>query len=97
MKYIIDIDGTICGNTYGDYHNATPFTDRIDKINKLFDDGHHITYWTARGGNSGLDWSELTEAQLKEWGCKYHELRMRKPAYDIWVDDKAFNSEDWFK
>jgi len=38
---------------------------------------------------SNTDWSELTREQLNEWGCKYHELNMQKPSYDVWVDDKA--------
>ena len=33
----------------------------------------------------------LTEKQLKAWGCKYHELKMNKPAYDLWIDDKSEN------
>lgn len=97
VRYIIDIDGTICKTIDGDYVNSEPYMDRIAKINKLYEDGHHITYWTARGGNSGLDWSDLTERQLVKWKCKYHRLMMKKPVYDVWVDDKAFNSEDYFK
>ena len=96
MKYIVDIDGTICRNR-GDYPASTPLRDRIEKINQLYDSGHHITYWTARGGNSGIDWSELTAKQLTDWGCKYQVLKMRKPVYDIWIDDKAINSEEYFK
>ena len=26
MKYVFDIDGTICTNTYGDYDDAQPLT-----------------------------------------------------------------------
>jgi hypothetical protein len=97
MKYIIDIDGTICRTTGSNYRESIPIQERIDRINQLYDSGHTITYWTARGGNSGIDWTELTTKQLGEWGCKYHELRMGKPAYDLWIDDKAVWSEEWFK
>ena len=31
----------------------------------------------------------LTQAQLKMWGVKYHELLMGKPHADIFIDDKA--------
>jgi hypothetical protein len=96
MKYIVDIDGTICNNTQGDYNQAKPIPERIAKINALYDQDHHITYWTARGGNSGIDWTDLTNRQLDEWGCKYHVLMMRKPVYDLWIDDKAINSEVFF-
>jgi len=91
MIYIVDIDNTICSNKNSDYHNSIPYMDRIAKINHLYDSGHTIIYWTARGGSTGINWSEVTASQLKEWGCKYHELKMNKPSYDVWVDDKA----DW--
>ena len=35
------------------YKNSTPNFENIKKANKLFDDGHTITYWTARGCKSG--------------------------------------------
>ncbi len=88
-RYIVDIDGTICETVDGDYDNSRPLEDRIAKINALYEDGHVIIYWTARGMISGKDWSGLTRQQLLSWGCKFHELRMKKPAYDVWVDDKA--------
>ena len=97
MKYIIDIDGTICNNTYGDYDIAEPFVERIAYLNSLYDLGHEIHYWTARGSNTGTDWTRLTLAQLKEWGVKYTTAKLRKPAYDVWVDDKAFNDKEFFK
>lgn len=91
MIYIVDIDNTICKSTNSDYPNSTPYVERIQKINNLYDEDNTIIYWTARGGNTGIDWTELTTQQLQTWGCKYHELRMRKPSYDVWIDDKA----DW--
>jgi hypothetical protein len=40
----------------------------------------------------------LTQEQLAKWGAKYHELDVgNKPHYDIWIDDKAFWSEDFFR
>jgi len=97
MRYYVDIDGTICTITDGEYTKAVAYTDRIEKINKLFDQGHQIIYWTARGGNTGKDWTTLTKDQLHRWGAKYTELIMRKPSYDVWIDDKAVNSEVFFK
>jgi hypothetical protein len=96
MKIYVDIDGTICFTNGSDYPNSSPFHTRIDKINSLYEQGHHIVYWTARGGNSGIDWTELTTKQLNEWGCKYHELLMNKPSYDLYIDDKSINSEEYF-
>ena len=102
MKYIIDIDGTICSVVLNDdgsvnYDKTQPYKDRIKKINKLISEGHEITYWTARGSASGVVRSELTRKQLTEWGARYHELLFYKPVYDIWIDDKAINSEQYFK
>jgi uncharacterized HAD superfamily protein len=89
MRYVIDIDGTICTQTASSYPDAEPYADRISKVNALYDQGCEIVYWTARGMSSGTDWSELTKRQLDQWGCKYHHLWMGKPSYDVWVDDKA--------
>ncbi len=97
MKYIIDIDGTICHTEGNDYINSKPYLDRIEAANKLYDEGHEIHYWTARGSASGLDWEKFTVMQLKSWGCKYHTIKTGKPSYDIWVDDKATHSSDFFR
>jgi hypothetical protein len=48
-----------------------------------------IILWTSRGTVTQIDWREHTEKQLKDLGVKYHELRLKKPMYDFWVDDKA--------
>ncbi|MDC1375729.1 hypothetical protein N8311_01375 [bacterium] len=101
--YIVDIDGTICTqsiskNGVTDYTLAKPIHERIKQINKLFDDGCEIKYWTARGSLSGINHRELTIKQLKEWGCKYTSLRVGdKPHYDLWIDDKAIWSEEYFR
>ena len=95
--YFIDIDGTICTDTKGQYNKAEPYRDRIEKINNLYDAGHKVIYWTARGmtrgkGNIHKAYEycyEITRNQLDEWGVKYHELRLGKPYYDILMDDKA--------
>ena len=96
--YIEDIDGTICSHDSQDtpYSEARPIKERIRFFNELFDAGHEIIYWTARGGSSKVDHSELTKTQLNKWGVKRTELRMGKPPYDYWIDDKAFNVKDFF-
>jgi len=104
MRYVVDIDGTICSNTDGHYENATPYTDAIDKVNKLYKDGNTVVYFTARGmgrsnGSKAVAeelFRELTERQLNEWGCKYHELIMGKPSGDVYIDDKGVNSVYFF-
>ena len=97
MTIYVDIDNTILDTPSTDYKKSKPMKERIEKINQLYDDGNTIVYWTARGSVTGIDWSELTEKQLKEFGVKYHSLKMGKPSYDLFIDDKNINSEEFFK
>ena len=98
MKYCFDLDGTLCTNTWGKYDDAEPLLDCIKQVNYLYDSGHIVKIYTARGMSSGTDWTELTEKQLVNWGIKHHELIMnRKPSADIIIDDIAINAEDWRK
>lgn len=94
---MIDIDGTICKSYSSDYQNSTPLYDRIEKINKLYEEGHTIIYWTARGNTTGIDWSDFTKKQLQAWGCKYHSMSTGKPSYDVWIDDKAVSDKEFFR
>lgn len=96
MIYFIDIDETICKSpNTGEYDKARPILSAIREVNRLYDEGHSITMWTARGALSSIDWTEVTERQLKIWGVKYHNLRFDKPVYDVFIDDKNINSNDW--
>lgn len=97
MIIYVDIDNTICQTEGMDYSSAKPMPERIRKINEFYNSGMTIIYWTARGTRSGKDWRELTESQLKEWGALYHELKLKKPVYDLFIDDKNINSEEFFK
>ena len=100
MIFYVDIDETICLNEEDkdrDYSKARPIEKNINKINKLYDEGHHIVYWTARGSVSGLDWTDLTKKQLKSWGAKHHAVKLGKPHYDVFICDKAMNSKDFFE
>jgi histidinol phosphatase-like enzyme len=96
MLIYVDIDNTICVTEGTDYNDVKPIPERIEKINKLYDEGNTIVYWTARGSVTGIDHSELTKKQFKEWGVKYHELKFGKPPYDLFIDDKNINSENYF-
>ena len=62
MIIYVDIDETICQTPDSrDYNQSVPMNDRIGKINNLYDNGHTIIYWTARGTQSGINWREVTE------------------------------------
>jgi hypothetical protein len=96
MNVYVDIDETICFYTgERDYKLARPNINNINKINVLYDQGHEITYWTARGSVTGIDWYDLTKLQLDTWGCKYHKLITgQKPAYDLLICDKTKRIEE---
>lgn len=96
MIIYIDIDETICVSPEDrNYANAVPILTNIEKANILYDEGHTIIYWTARGTGSGIDWRDITENQFKEWKVKYHDLKLGKPIYDLFIDDKNMNTRDW--
>ena len=99
---LVDIDETIC--YYEDENNrrydlSIPIEDNIAKINKLYDEGWKIVYWTARGSVSKKDYTDYTREQLKSWGCKFDDLvtgtsPIPKPHFDLVIDDKAKRIEE---
>tara|TARA_R110002110_G_scaffold137526_2_gene322677 strand:+ start:863 stop:1183 length:321 start_codon:yes stop_codon:yes gene_type:complete len=104
MTYVFDIDNTICYTTDSNYENSMPRQDRIDKINELYDKNHTIIFHTARGmGRSDnsvafayASFESFTRKQLEDWGVKYHQLFLGKPAGDIYIDDKGCKDENFF-
>ena len=102
MKIYVDIDETICdyepGTSSTNYHRARPIDMNIDKINKLYEEGNYIVYYTARGSvnkHRRHEYTELTKRQLKTWGALYHELSVGdKPAYDLIICDKSRRIEE---
>jgi hypothetical protein len=97
---LVDIDETICFYSgQRKYDLSEPNQGYIAKINKLYDEGWKIVYWTARGSKSKVDYYDHTKKQLDSWGCKYHDLITGmspnpKPAYDLIIDDKAKRIEE---
>ena len=81
MIIYVDIDGTM-------------EADAITVNGELYDEGHTIIYWTARGTVTNIDWIDLTRQQLYDWGCKCHDVRVKKPQYDLWIDDKSMRIEE---
>ena len=93
--FYVDIDETICTTPSSrNYNESTPLNNNIKKINKLYDEGHTIVYWTSRGSRKQINWYNLTKIQLNTWGAKHHELRVDKPYYDLFIDDKTINIEN---
>ena len=98
MIIYVDIDETICVTPEDrDYAKAVPIQKNIKKINELYYDGNTIIYWTARGTQSGIDWTDVTNKQIKDWGACCNEVILGKPHYDLFICDKALNSAEFFK
>ncbi|MDC3072908.1 hypothetical protein OA320_02955 [Prochlorococcus sp. AH-716-O10] len=98
MIYVFDIDGTLCSLVKNaEYTKAQPLKERIKKVNNLYNEGHYIKLYTARGSTTGINWEETTKKQIEKWNLKYHELLMNcKPHGDLFIDDKAVNADLFF-
>ena len=78
-NYLIDIDGTICDDIPNEepkrMATANLYPDALQTLNKWYDQGHYITFFTSRVEEH----REVTEKWLKKNGFKYHGLLMGKP------------------
>ena len=88
-NYLIDIDGTICDDIPNEEPErmltAEVYPDALETLNKWYDEGHVITFFTSRTEEH----REYTEIWLKQHGFKYHGLLMGKPRGGNyhWVDN----------
>lgn len=87
------------------YDHCEPIQENIDIVNSLYDDGHKIIIYTARGMTIFSDdvfkiYEHLypkTYDCLIKWGIKFHQLVMGKISYDVLIDDKCLNSHNIHK
>ncbi len=88
-NYLIDIDGTICDDIPNEQPErmltATVYPDALETINRWYDQGHIITFFTARTEEH----RDYTERWLAEHGFKYQGLLMGKPRGGNyhWIDN----------
>ncbi len=88
-NYLIDIDGTICDDIPNEeperMETAQVYPDALEILNKWFDEGHIITFFTSRTE----DHRKVTEAWLAKEGFKYQGLLMGKPRGGNyhWIDN----------
>lgn len=88
-NYLIDIDGTITDDVPNEEPermvDCVPYPDALETLNKWFDEGHVITFFTSRTEEHRA----ITETWLKEHGFKYHGLLMNKPRGGNyhWIDN----------
>lgn len=88
-NFMIDIDGTICD----DIPNEEPermvtakiYPDALEIINKWYEEGHVITFFTSRTEEH----RQVTEEWLRKHGFQYHGLLMNKPRGGNyhWIDN----------
>ena len=78
-NYLIDIDGTICDDIPNEeperMETANLYPDALDTLNKWYDQGHVIYFFTSRTEEH----REVTEKWLNKNGFKYHGMVMGKP------------------
>ena len=88
-NYLIDIDGTITEDVPNEEPErmvtCEPFPDALDILNKWYDEGHIITFFTSRTEET----REITETWLNNHGFKYQSLLMNKPRGGNyhWIDN----------
>lgn len=88
-NYLIDIDGTICDDIPNEeperMATAKVFPDALEILNKWYDEGHIITFFTSRLEEH----REVTEKWLNAHGFKFHGMVMNKPRGGNyhWVDN----------
>lgn len=91
--YLIDIDGTICEDIKNEdshlFEFALHYEDSRQILNKWYDEGNIITFFTARESKD----RHITEDWLRLKGFKFHGLIMDKPRCKDgqeyhWIDNR---------
>jgi len=88
-NFLIDIDGTVTEDVPNEQPErmvtCQPFPDALEILNKWYDEGHIITFFTSRTEAHRA----VTTTWLQEHGFKYHGLLMGKPRGGNyhWIDN----------
>jgi len=88
-NFLIDIDGTVCEDIPNEeperMATAKVYPDALATLNKWYDEGHIITFFTSRTEAH----RDVTEKWLKDNGFKYHGLLVGKPRGGNyhWIDN----------
>lgn len=89
IKVVSDVDGVIFSRVEnGDYSQALPIVPVIEFYLDLLAQGVSLSFLTARGSKTGIDWFETTRNQLDQLGFGDCLLCMGKPEADFYVDDR---------
>ncbi|KGO90616.1 LNS2 domain-containing protein [Flavobacterium suncheonense] len=88
-NYLIDIDGTITEDVPNEQPermaSCAPFPDALETINKWYNEGHQICFFTSRTEEH----REVTTQWLNRHGFKYHSILFGKPRGGNyhWIDN----------
>ncbi|GAB4136973.1 MAG: hypothetical protein Fur0041_11580 [Bacteroidia bacterium] len=88
-NFMIDIDGTVGEDIPNEepwrMKDAAIYPDALETVNKWFEEGHIITFFTSRTEEH----REVTEEWLLKNGFKFHGLLMGKPRGGNyhWIDN----------
>ena len=88
-NYLIDIDGTICEDIPNEeperMATAKAFDNVAEQINKWYDEGHQICFFTSRQEEH----RGVTERWLSQHGFKWHSCLFGKPRGGNyhWIDN----------
>jgi len=88
-NFLIDIDGTICDDIPNEEPErmvtAEHYPDALETINRWYDEGHIITFFSSRTEEH----RKVTEEWLADRGFKYHALLLNKPRGGNyhWIDN----------
>lgn len=88
-NFLIDIDGTVCDDIPNEepwrMRDAALYPGALETINKWYDEGHIITFFTSRTEEH----RDVTEEWLLKNGFRWHGLLMGKPRGGNyhWIDN----------
>jgi len=88
-NFLIDIDGTICEDVPNEEPErmtlVLPYPDALEIVNKWYDEGHIITFFTSRTEEQRA----VTEEWLRKHNFKYHACLFGKPRGGNyhWIDN----------
>ena len=88
-NFLIDIDGTICDDIPNEeperMGTCLPYVDALKIVNKWYDEGHIITFFTSRTEEHRA----VTEEWLEKHNFKDHGILMNKPRGGNyhWIDN----------
>ena len=88
-NYLIDIDGTVCDDVPNEEPErmslVEPYQDALEMLNKWYDEGHMIYFFTSRTEAH----RSVTDEWLNRHGFKYHGIVFGKPRGGNyhWIDN----------